>query len=128
MQIRKKLGISVPLIYEAGAFNLWWRHQKKNDVSKYLTMTFSSEKVDDLLTICQSREQRAGEGGIRPPHDYEGQKYAMTKRVNSSPQYLLVQKMIALGPNNIWLLLKLLVVFNFYLECYLCWKNRKSWI
>ena len=63
-------------------------------------MTFSSEKVDDLLTICQSREQRAGVGGIRRPHDYEGQKYAMTKRVNSSPQYLLVQKMIALGPNN----------------------------
>ena len=44
MQIRKKLGISV------SAFILRLRHQKNNDVSKYLTMTFFSSKANDLLT------------------------------------------------------------------------------
>ena len=47
---------------------------------------------DDLLTkatasiICQSREQRGKKGGgrIHPPtHDYEGQKYPITNRVNT---------------------------------------------
>ena len=88
IQIRKKLGISV------GAFNLWWRHQKNNDLANF--WQFSKQwhfvhkrwmtcwQKQQTSTIRQSREQR-GEGNLPAPlphHDYEGQKYPMTNRVN----------------------------------------------
>ena len=79
IQIRKKLGISV------GAFNLWWRHQKNNDLANF--WQFSKQwhfvhkrwmtcwQKQQTSTIRQSREQR-GEGNLPAPlphHDYEGQ-------------------------------------------------------
>ena len=73
MQIRKKLGISV------GAFNLWWRQQKSNGISEYLTITFCSKKVDDLLIktadlyhlLIKWGVRGGGEQNRSLPYDYQ---------------------------------------------------------
>ena len=60
---------------------------KENDVIKNLTMEFWSPIVGDLFTIVTNLYKLSikgitGGGGIRPPHDYEGQIYPMSNRVN----------------------------------------------
>ena len=59
---------------------------KENDVIKNLTMEFWSPIVGDLFTIVTNLYKLSikgitGGGGIRPPHDYEGQIYPMSNRV-----------------------------------------------